>query len=179
MLLNLTAAMATLFLSYLFATGGWQKLAQPRHLRQAIDDYRITPPGWSATLSRVLPVAELVTGLALLAPATRSWALASALALLLLYSLAMAINLVRGRSDLDCGCAGPGQTQTVSSALLWRNAALVALALHGLGFANQPPSGAASWGLILFGAALAALCYHTANQLIANHQLLRRIARHG
>ena len=40
MLLELAAAVATLFLSYLFAAGGWQKLAQPGQLRQTIDDYR-------------------------------------------------------------------------------------------------------------------------------------------
>ena len=179
MLITLPTTMLYLFLSYLFVVGGCQKLADSRYFQQVVSDYQILPERWSSPLARALPLLEVCAGLAVLVPPARATALLLIAALLAGYSAAIAINVYRGRTDLDCGCSGPGQEQTISHWLLGRNLALIALAIVA-SIAPQPalfsPLG---WGLALLGAALAALFYHVANQLIANHNLLGRIARHG
>lgn len=179
MLITVLATISTLLLSYLFVTGGWQKLADTRYFHDVISEYRILPANWSAPVARILPVIEIGAGLALLIPALRLPALFCVAALLLGYTFAMGLNIARGRRDLDCGCAGPGQEQTISGWLLGRNAVLIALALLSGSALLQHSLGWQGWSLALLGSTVLALLYHTFNQLIANNNLLRRIARHG
>jgi uncharacterized membrane protein len=179
MMIVLPAMMVTLMLSYLFVVGGCQKLAEAGHFHQIVRDYELLPERLSAWLARILPPIEICAGLALLIPTLRQSALILIATLLASYSAAIALNIYRGRTDLDCGCAGPGQEQPLSNWLVGRNLVLIALAL----FASSAPQpallGFPGWSLAFPGAALAALLYHAFNQLIANHNLLGRIARHG
>lgn len=179
MLLTVVATISTLLLSYLFVIGGWQKLADSAYFRDVITEYRILPPSWSPGLARVLPVVEIGAGLALLIPALQLAALGAVAVLLAGYTFAMALNITRGRRDLDCGCAGPGQEQTISGWLLGRNLVLIALALLAGSALQQHSLGWQGWSLALLGTTVLALLYHVFNQLIANNNLLRRIARHG
>jgi uncharacterized membrane protein YphA (DoxX/SURF4 family) len=179
MLLPLLTAIAILLLSYLFVVGALQKLAHTAYFRQVITDYQILPRTWSPLLARTLPLVELGAGLALLIPASRTTALGAVTLLLGAYSAAIALNIVRGRRDIDCGCAGPGQEQTLSGWLLGRNAVLITLALLAVLGPQQLQLDWSGWCLALMGTALAALLYHVFNQLVANNNLLRRIARHG
>lgn len=179
MLTTLLAAIATLLLSYLFVVGGWQKFAGTRYFQAVIADYRIVPASWAPWLARCLPVVELLAGLALLIPILRLPALVTVTVLLTGYTAAIAFNIIRGRRDIDCGCAGPGQQQTISGWLLGRNLLLIALALLSGSALQAQHLGWPGWCLSLLGATLAALLYHVFNQLIANDNLLRRIARHG
>lgn len=179
MLISLLTAIAILLLSYLFAVGAMQKLANTAYLRQVISDYQILPRTWSPLLARTAPLVELGSGLALLIPASRTTALGAVTLLLGAYSAAIALNIVRGRRDIDCGCAGPGQEQTLSGWLLGRNAVLITLALLAVLGPQQLQLDWSGWSLALMGTALAALLYHVFNQLVANNNLLRRIARHG
>lgn len=179
MLITVLATISTLLLSYLFVSGGWQKLADTAYFHRVITDYQILPANWSPWLARGLPIVEICAGLALLIPAIRLPALISVALLLAGYTFAMGLNIARGRRDLDCGCAGPGQEQTISGWLLVRNLLLISLALLS-GSALQTLSlGWVSWSVALLGTTVLALLYHTFNQLIANNNLLRRIARHG
>ena len=179
MLITVLATISTLLLSYLFVTGGWQKLADTAYFHDVITEYRILPASWSLPVARILPVVEICAGLALLIPVLRLPALIWVALLLLGYTLAMGLNIARGRRDLDCGCAGPGQEQTISGWLLGRNLVLVALAMLSGSALLQPSLGWLGWSLALSGTTVLALLYHTFNQLIANNNLLRRIARHG
>ena len=126
-----------------------------------------------------ISLVELGAGLALLIPASRTTALGTVTLLLGAYSAAIALNIVRGRRDIDCGCAGPGQEQTLSGWLLGRNAVLITMALLAVSSPQQLQLDWPGWSLALMGTALAALLYHVFNQLVANNNLLRRIARHG
>ncbi len=179
MLLPLLTAIAILLLSYLFVVGALQKLAHTAYFRQVITDYQILPRTWSPSLARTLPLVELGAGLALLIPASRTMALGTVTLLLAAYSAAIALNIHRGRQDIDCGCAGPGQEQTLSGWLLGRNAVLITLALLAVSGPQQLQLDWSGWSLALMGTAFAALLYHVFNQLVANNNLLRRIARHG
>ena len=118
-----------LFLSYLFATAGYQKFYSGNHFQKSISEYRVIPASWSRGLARLLPVVELAAGIGLLVPSLQMVAALAVCALLVLYTVAIAINVVRGRRDLDCGCSGSDQEQVVSGVLLARNATLFALAL--------------------------------------------------
>lgn len=179
MLMTLLATISTLLLSYLFVVGGWQKFADTTYFQQLISDYRILPGGWSAWIARSLPLVELGAGLALLIPATRMLALAVVTLLLTGYTAAIALNIARGRRDLNCGCAGPGQEQTISGWLLGRNLLLITMGLMSGAHLQSLQLGWQGWCMALLGVTLAALFYHVFNQLIANNNLLRRIARHG
>ena len=179
MLITVLATISTLLLSYLFVAGGWQKLADTAYFHGVITEYRILPASWSPWVARALPVVEIAAGLALLIPAFRLPALISVALLLAGYTFAMGLNIARGRRDLDCGCAGPGQEQTISGWLLGRNLVLISLALLAASALQQFSLGWQGWSLALLGTTVLALLYHTFNQLIANNNLLRRIARHG
>jgi uncharacterized membrane protein YphA (DoxX/SURF4 family) len=179
MLTTVLATISTLLLSYLFLVGGWQKRADTAYFQQVITDYRLLPASWSPLLARAIPIVEICAGLALLIPALQLIALAAVATLLAVYTLAIALNIARGRRDLDCGCAGPGQEQTISGWLLGRNLVLISLALLSVPALQQLSMDWLGWSLALLGATLLALFYHVFNQLIANNNLLRRIARHG
>ncbi|MBW2726382.1 MAG: methylamine utilization protein MauE, partial [Deltaproteobacteria bacterium] len=93
----------------------------------------------------------------------------AAMAALLLgvYSAAIAVNLVRGRRGIDCGCLGPAADQSISPALLGRNAILVAGAL-----AAMLPAGHRSLHWVdsltfVAGLATLSLLFIAANQLLA------------
>jgi uncharacterized membrane protein len=179
MLSVLAATMITLFLSYLFVVGGCQKLSDLRSFHQTLGEYEVLPASWSGSLARLIPLVEVTAGLALLVPSVRAPALIVLAALLTVYTAAIALNILRGRVDLDCGCAGAGQEQTISVWLLGRNTLLLAMALLSASVPVIGATGMPGWVLAFFGATLAVLIYHVANQLIANNTLLRRIAHHG
>jgi hypothetical protein len=179
MLLTVLATISTLLLSYLFVVSGWQKLADLAYFQDVITEYNILPASWSPWLARALPIVEIGAGLALLIPAFQLPALVTVTLLLAGYTFAMALNITRGRRDLDCGCAGPGQEQTISGWLLGRNLVLISLALLAAPALQQYSLGWTGWAVALLGTTVLALLYHIFNQLIANNNLLRRIARHG
>ena len=86
-------------------------------------------------VGRALPCLEAALGIGVLLPVTRSVALIAVAGLLVLYAVAMAINLWRGKRNIDCGCGGDGQS--LSWALVLRNAVLAGLALGVSGPAGE------------------------------------------
>lgn len=116
-------------LSWLFAWAAIHKLRDVDSFRAALEGYDLVPPLWTIPAGAFLIAAEVGIATGLWLPRVHPVAGGAAAALLLLYAGAVAINLVRGRRDIDCGCAGPARRQTISGALVLRNAVLAAAAL--------------------------------------------------
>lgn len=179
MMQTLIGAMSTLFMSYLFVTGGWHKLADFAYFERVIADYQVLPKSWSPWIARGLPLLELGAGLALLIPALHLSALATVTVLLCVYTAAICVNVARGRRELDCGCAGPGQQQKINGWLITRNLLLLSLAILSTLAQREWQLGWLGLCIALPGSALLALFYHIFNQLVANNTLLQGITRHG
>jgi hypothetical protein len=118
-------------------------------------------------------VGELALALGLWLPALRATCALGAAALLSLYGIAIAINLTRGRRDIDCGCGGPLGRQTLSEALVLRNALLaVAAVAAALPVAPRALGWLDGWTL---GAAVAAMTvlYNALNALFSRPVIAR------
>lgn len=152
----------------LFATAALDKLRDPRGFREALGGYRLLPSTWLAPTAIGLPFAELATALALATPGLAGAGAAAGAGLLVLYAAAIGVNLLRGRRTIDCGCGGPGGRKPIGSALVWRNAGLVAALL----LAARPSSPRVwTWldGVTLVaGVTTLALLYAALDVLLAN-----------
>ncbi|WP_295525883.1 MauE/DoxX family redox-associated membrane protein [Novosphingobium sp. Chol11] len=111
-------------------------------------NYRLLPGSWIAPVAVVLPWAELVIGLALLAGGQPLAILPAAL-LLCAFAAAMAVNIARGRRQIDCGCGRSQLRQPLSWLLVARNLVLAAMLLPRL--LPAPTSSALDLGLALAG----------------------------
>ncbi|MGQ0619591.1 MAG: MauE/DoxX family redox-associated membrane protein [Panacagrimonas sp.] len=164
-------------LAVLLASAGLHKLQDLAHFREVSRRYRLVPAVLIPAFALFIPLAEIAASLLLLVDATRLVGGILAVALLSLYAVAIGINLIRGRRDLDCGCSwgvdGRSGSNGLSSALVLRNVALVAMA--GLVAASVPTrellwldyfNGTAA------GVVLALICV-AANRLLNNHQLIQ------
>ncbi len=101
-------------------------------------------------------------------------AVAVVVTLLALYALGMSVSILRGIAPEDCGCSWAGASgQPAGWALVWRNLALIAVALLLAPAATARPlefaDYAGSFSLGIFAIAM----YATTDVLIANHGLLR------
>ena len=86
---------------------GAVKLPDPYASVQAVRAYEVLPASWAETVGYLLPVVEVVIGLALvLGLLTRGAAVASAL-LLVVFIAGIASVWARGM-EIDCGCFGGG-----------------------------------------------------------------------
>ena len=139
----------------------WAAIAKLRHrtlLPAVITNYRLLPSPLVRPAATLVPVAELLLGLALLVggqPA--AYAAAPAAVLLLIFAAAIYKNIRRGRHYIDCGCGFGGLRQSLHRALVLRNM-LLAAALLPLLFA--------SGALPIVGLALAAAAGVTACLLL-------------
>jgi len=116
-------------LGLLFATSGVAKLRDLRGFADAVAGYRLLPPVLAAPAAFAFAAAELALAAGLFVPALRGASALGAAGLLGLYGVAIAVNLARGRRDIDCGCGGPFGRQSLSEALVLRNALLASAAL--------------------------------------------------
>jgi hypothetical protein len=153
----------------LFATAALHKLRDPRGFREALGGYRLLPSTWLAPTAIALPVTELGTALALATTGLAGAGAAAGAGLLVLYAGAIGINLLRGRSSIDCGCGGPGGRRPIGTALVWRNAGLVAALLLA-----ARPSSPRLWTwldsvTLVAGVTTLALLYAALDVLLANH----------
>lgn len=159
-------------LALLLGSAAWHKLRDLGAFRAALAGYRLLPEPLIGVAAVLLVAAELATAGALLVSSSGGFAAA---ALLALYSLAIAVNLARGRREIDCGCFGPAARQPLSTALVVRNAALVALALA---CALPAAPRALVWIDALTVAAaigFGALVHGSVNALLANTPRLRAL----
>lgn len=157
----------------IFLSGAWSKWREREIFAQAMEGYELIPSVVVPSASVALIGAEFTIGLLLLlTPFARPWPQLAGVALLVVVTAAVAINLLRGRTDISCGCGGAGGEQTLSWALVARNA-LLALLLGGaaLGTATRALAWA-DYAVIVIGGLLLAALYAAASQLIANQPRL-------
>ncbi len=140
--------------------------------------YRLFPASMLSLLAIKIPIIEMILGLAWLSGIQLTFvALASAM-LMAAYTVAIAINLWRGNVDIDCGC-GFGNSksratsyQRLSAGLLYRNGALIGLALLALLPSNERLLGILDYATVALACCGLMLGYAAFNQLLANKQVI-------
>ncbi len=157
----------------IFIVGALAKLRDLELFRYAIENYGLLGTGASALLARVLPVAELLAGLALVADSSRGFGVVLGLGVMLVVTGGVAINLLRGMNRLECGCGTGGQR--ISWGLVVRNLFLSAALV--LSAADELPRQLGTLDYFsVAGAILAWLAlYASVNQLLANQPLLKEL----
>lgn len=112
-----------LALAGLFLSAGAAKLGDPNSLAEAIVNYRLMPDAWAVALAGILPVAEVLVALALIAgPCVQGAGLLAAL-MFAAFAAAMAQSKLRG-INLECGCFGAAVPEQVSWAKVALNVTL-------------------------------------------------------
>ena len=159
----------------LLLIGAWQKLRDVAAFGAALAAYELLPAALVGAVAWVLPVIEAIAGLTLVIDRTRLLGVLLTSALLLLVTGAVIANLLRGRTDLNCGCGGIEDEQTLSWALVVRNAVLLSL----VGLCALTPAARALLWLDYVSVAGGACClyglYAMNNQLAANQPRLMRL----
>jgi hypothetical protein len=166
--------MAAYGLALLFAGAAISKLANLAEFEGVVENFRLLPRPLVKPVTWLLPPAELTVALGLAVTPIRPYAAFTAALLLMTFAAAIAINLGRGRRTIDCGCFGSMLDQTLSWALVARNAALTALA--AVMAASGPPIRPPHWFDIvtaLGGAVTLIIAGLTAGQLRSNDMALR------
>jgi hypothetical protein len=115
-----------------FVLAATQKAMHWRFLPAVIANYRLLPRGMSGLVAALLPPVEMMLGIGLLSAQLKPLPELAALTLLLVFAVAMAINIGRGRSHIDCGCGESFLRQSLSWALVARNALLAILLVPSL-----------------------------------------------
>ncbi|MGH3520625.1 MAG: MauE/DoxX family redox-associated membrane protein [Haloechinothrix sp.] len=105
--LDAIGTLARLGLAAVWLVSGWLKLADPGQTYLAVRDYEVLPPGVVGVVATVVPLLELVLGLALLAGLRTRLVAACSAALLMVFIAGVAQAWARGLS-IDCGCFGGG-----------------------------------------------------------------------
>ena len=168
---------AALILSYVFVVAGLHKCRAPAEFAATLANYRILPEGLNRQAVYLVPVLEIMTGVALLIPATAKLASFCASGLLCIYIAAIGINLLRGRRNIDCGCGGPAQKQTISEWMIVRNGTLLLLAFVA-GSTFEPRALVwLDWLIIIMATVMGCLFYNIINQLLVNKDLLNSLTR--
>src|ERR1700687_2464992 len=114
-------------LALLLLWAALHKLRDVAAFRTALAAYELLPARAVKVVAVMLITAEIgIGGSLLMRGAVAPFA---ATGLLCVYTAAIAVNLWRGRRHIDCGCVGAAARRPLSSALVMRNAVLIALAL--------------------------------------------------
>ena len=166
---------SALVLSCVFVTAGFHKCQAPAEFAATLRNYKILPEALIRQCVYLLPVAEIMTGVALLIPAVARLAAVAAGALLTAYIFAIGVNLLRGRRNIDCGCGGPQQKQTISEWMIARNGLLLFLAALAGAPVQPRPLLWFDWTVIVLAVVTGCLFYHIINQLLVNKDLLRAL----
>lgn len=82
-------------LALILFAAAWHKLSEHDVFAGALEAYQLLPTALVPLAARVLPVVEVLLGIAILVPITRAQALAGTAMLMLVYAAAMSLNLAR------------------------------------------------------------------------------------
>jgi len=119
-------SIAALLLAAIFAIAGVAKLRDLAGSRTAMEEFGL-PASLVRPAALLVPLAELLVAVALVARVGMAWAALGALLLLATFSVAIAWNLALGRTP-ECHCFGKVHSSPAGPGTLARNAALIALA---------------------------------------------------
>jgi thiol-disulfide isomerase/thioredoxin/uncharacterized membrane protein YphA (DoxX/SURF4 family) len=125
-----------LVLAAVFLAAGVGKLFDLAGSRRAVQDFGI-PERAAGIVGTLLPIAELITGVALIFKPTARWGALAALLLLAAFVAGIGMALARGEQP-DCHCFGQIHSAPASRLTLVRNAALAALAVVILAYGSGP-----------------------------------------
>jgi len=164
---------ASLILSYVFVVAGFHKCRSTEEFAAILNNYKILPQSLIRQGVYLFPTVEIMTGVALLIPVTAKPAALSAGFLLSIYMVAIGVNLLRARRNIDCGCGGPAQKQTISEWMIVRNSLLLSLAYIVTRQIEPRSLLWFDWTVIILATLSGCLFYNTANQLLANRDLLK------
>jgi peroxiredoxin len=173
---------ARLLLAAILTTAGMAKLLDRGGGREAMAGFGI-PAVLAAPIGLLVPLAEIVVGVALVPTRSARWGALGALVLLVLFTVGIAVNLARGRRPA-CHCFGQLHSRPVGFTTLARNSGLAVMAgfVAWLGW-DHPGASAVGWasglsaaeGLGLFMGAVLAAAVTLQGWLIFN--LLRQQGR--
>ncbi|MBV2150757.1 methylamine utilization protein MauE [Sphingobium sp. AS12] len=172
--LAITGLAASLGVGLILLIAGIDKWRHRMLLPGVIANYRLLPTGLVLPAAKILPIAEIGIGGALIvgfAPLP----VILAILLLTLFGVAMAINIRRGRTHIDCGCGRSQLRHPVGWPLVARNAVLAVLLFPRLWPA--PSFGAMDIGTAMVGGVALYLAYLLCNSigaLIASPAAYRR-----
>jgi uncharacterized membrane protein YphA (DoxX/SURF4 family)/peroxiredoxin len=124
---------------FLVAAGG--KLADLEASRDTVEAFGL-PRRLAALGGTLLPIAEVLTALALLPTATARWGSLAAALLLATFTGGVAYALSQGRTP-DCNCFGVVSSEQISNRTIGRNVVLIALA--AVSAWRAPGSSLTSW----------------------------------
>jgi uncharacterized membrane protein YphA (DoxX/SURF4 family) len=166
----------TIALGLVLVGAAWHKLSSRQKFAAIVADYQLLPQSTVPLVAWLIPVAEILLGMALLTGvATGPVSFLTAL-MFIIYSLAITANLLRGRLHISCGCGlgnSSGENQPLSWILVLRNVLLTALALLPL----LPVSGRAlapfDWFTLIAALLASALLYFGGSQLFQNQSAIR------
>lgn len=102
------------------------KFIDLRGARSILAGFRV-PPRLAAVLAPLLPVAELLIGLALIPGVAARWGAIAAVAMFLMFAAAIGYAMSQGRNP-DCGCFGQLHSAPAGGTTLARNLVLAAVA---------------------------------------------------
>ncbi|MFT5132128.1 MAG: putative membrane protein YphA (DoxX/SURF4 family) [Gammaproteobacteria bacterium] len=162
-----------LTLSYVFVVAGFHKIRDIVEFKSTLENYQVVPTFLLSFFVYLIPVLELLTGIALIVPFTSELAAISASVLLIMYLFAMGINLVKGRRTIDCGCGGTEQKQNISEWLLLRNGVLLFFAYCVTATVEGRGLIWLDWVVVVLSTVIACLFYNIVNQLLVNKDLLK------
>jgi len=170
---------SSLLLSYIFVVAGLHKWQDIAEFKTTLSNYQVVPESLLSGFTYIVPVLEIVCGVALLLPSTSILAAFLAAVLLLMYIFAIAINLIKGRRSIDCGCGGTEQKQSISEWLIMRNGLLLVIC-YGVTASVLPRELLwFDWIVVLLAAVIGGLFYNILNQLLVNKDLLKVLRSHG
>lgn len=115
-----------LFLAAVFSAAAVAKISDGEGTRRALKDFG-APAALAPALALLIPAAELLIAMALVAASTARLGATAALALLGLFSAAVLISLARGRAHA-CHCFGQFHSAPISAETLMRNLVLILMA---------------------------------------------------
>lgn len=125
-------------LAAVFIYAGGVKLGSPQAFSDSIASFAILPNWLINPLAVVLPVFEIVAGLAVISGIQRRAALLAIVALTAVFTLAFASAIARG-IQVDCGCFGPASSSKPWIALA-RDVLLLAVGVVLYLISNRRPA---------------------------------------
>ncbi len=159
------------------------KLRDLSRFEAVLGGYQIFPVWLIPLLVRLVPVLELLTGVALFFSMSAEFAALVSATLFLGYGVLLFFSLRRGTLVADCGCSfGGAKNQPVnvpvtqlSSALIWRNLVLSLISMNLEQAMTQRDLGLFDVTAIFLFTLIGAAFYTLANTLISTQQSTRNL----